>query len=406
MQKLGNKTKWALMFFGGMVLVLNAAETALFGANYISGAFGTYDDPLARMLAAAYVVLMLDVAYLVWFSVFLGGEQSTEQRDVALVLAIMALVGSIAATVTQLSLGTELAPSLVPYRSTIGTVSFVLVVGVTVGHILGFAAHKYFDPEQRVKTETAVLQGEVYDSVFDELKVRIQQDKDVMVDALAAEYRKRMLNKFGFRVDLKLLGKQGNEPVIIPGEVVEGESETAVEGESRIVAFEDIPDDWVITYALPMSDTTVQAIEALAEKHDALVASDLTTETWNVYKPSSASNPVANPPHPAPDNTENNPSQSIIDERAPYHVQFSATKARGPIWEKDPFRWYSQENWVFTNYVQACDFVDKQYAKDKKKEWNYRVIDKDGHPLYLGVKGTHPNHQKTAQKANENFSKA
>ena len=39
-----NITKWLLILFGALVILLNAAETALFGATYLPAAFGNPDN--------------------------------------------------------------------------------------------------------------------------------------------------------------------------------------------------------------------------------------------------------------------------------------------------------------------------------------------------------------------------
>ncbi|MCL4872005.1 MAG: hypothetical protein KJ063_23845 [Anaerolineae bacterium] len=205
---MGNITKWLLIIFGALVIVLNAAETALFGATYLPAAFGNPANGISSLLAAGYVLLMLDVGFLVWFKVWLSGEQATAQRDVAISLAVMALIGSIMATVTQLATNTTLASFLLPYRDIIGTIAFFVVVGVTVAHIVGLAVYKYKEPEQQIATKTAKIQGDVIDDALKELETRANADKDILVDILAREFRVDMLNALGFSQELKRVGKQ------------------------------------------------------------------------------------------------------------------------------------------------------------------------------------------------------
>jgi len=205
---MGNITKWLLIIFGALVVLLNAAETALFGANYLPAAFGNPDNGISALLAAGYVLLMLDIAYLVWFKVWLSGEQANTQRDIALVLAIVSLLGSIMATITQLATNTTLAPYLIPYRDSIGTVAFFVVLAVTVAHIVGLAIYKYAEPEQQIATKTAQLQGKVIDSALQELETRANADKDILVDILAREFRIDMLNALGFSQEFKRIGKK------------------------------------------------------------------------------------------------------------------------------------------------------------------------------------------------------
>lgn len=205
---MSNITKWILGIFGALVIVLNAAETALFGATYLPAAFGNPSNGMSALLAAAYCLLMLDVAYLVWFKVWLSGEQATAQRDMAISLAVIALIGSIMATVTQLATNTGLATFLIPYRDTIGTIAFFVVVGVTVAHIVGLAVYKYKEPEQQIANKTAKIQGDVIDSALKELEARANEDKAILVDILAREFRVDMLNALGFSQELKRVGKQ------------------------------------------------------------------------------------------------------------------------------------------------------------------------------------------------------
>src|SRR5690606_29654506 len=156
-----------LMIFGGLVIVLNASETALFGATYLPAAFGNPDNGISQLLAAGYVLLMLDAGYIVWFKVWLQGDQATSQRDIALLLSVVSLIGSIFATVTQLATNTSLAPYLIPYRDTIGTIAFFVILAVTVAHIIGFAYYQYANPKQQIATKTAKIQGAVIDSALD-----------------------------------------------------------------------------------------------------------------------------------------------------------------------------------------------------------------------------------------------
>lgn len=225
---MSNITKWSLYFFAGLVILLNAVETAMFGATYLPAAFGNPDNFITSILAAMYVLLMLDVAYLVWFKVWLSGEQATAQRDVALVLSVVALLGSIMATVTQLATNTDLAPYLEPYRDTIGTISFFVLLGVTVAHIVGLAVYQYYHPTQQVQTATALIQGRALQSALAELEKRANEDKHVLVDIMAAEMRIDLLHALGFTGEVTRIGNG----VIIDQEMGdEVEAETAVSHE-------------------------------------------------------------------------------------------------------------------------------------------------------------------------------
>lgn len=223
---MGNITKWLLMGFGALVIILNATETALFGATYLPAAFGTPGNGISEILAACYVLLMLDAAYIVWFKVWLQGDQATSQRDVALALSVISLIGSIFATVTQLATNTTLAPYLIPYRDTIGTIAFFVILAVTVAHIVGFAYYQYSNPKQQIATKTAKIQGTVITSALEELETRANQDKDILVDILAREFRVDMLNSLGFSQDLKRQGKNAAAlPVPVQSENIPQEME-------------------------------------------------------------------------------------------------------------------------------------------------------------------------------------
>jgi hypothetical protein len=117
------------------------------------------------------------------------------------------------ATITQLATNTTLAPYLIPYRPTIGTISFFVVLAVTVAHIVGLAVYKYSEPEQQIATNTAKIQGTVIESALKELETRANEDKGILVDILAHEFRVDMLNALGFNQQLKRIGKQ---PALLP----------------------------------------------------------------------------------------------------------------------------------------------------------------------------------------------
>ncbi len=209
--------KYAFYIFGILIGGINAALTAVFAYTYLPAAFGNPDGIMAQFAAAFYGLLIMDIAYLAWFYVYLRLAESKEQRGLSVTMAVLSLGGSIMATITQLATNSFGLVDLSAYTENVGLISMVVMIIVTALHIICFAAYTLTDPEESVKTMMTNTNANLLETALAEAKKRVEGDKNILVDAIAARMRGDMLNQIGFTSDLKQIGT-GQEPVIIPGE--------------------------------------------------------------------------------------------------------------------------------------------------------------------------------------------
>jgi len=211
--------KWAFVGFGITVGIINALLTAVFSYTYLPAAFGQASGVFAQYAAAAYGLLIMDVAYVAWFYVYLRLAESKGQRDLAIAVSIVALLTSIMATVTQLVTNSFGLVDLSAYQETVGVVSLTLMIVVTALHIVAFASYTLLDPRERVKTEAAKIKAAVLENSLNQMRSRVDNDTDAVVDAFAGRIRKDVLRQLGFTPDLRFIGNEkdnGGDPPALP----------------------------------------------------------------------------------------------------------------------------------------------------------------------------------------------
>lgn len=196
---------WLFKIVGIVLALINAVLTFQFGSQYFAAAFtvgiiGTY-------LAGFYALLIMDIAYITWFSVHLRNSTGKNQRALAALMAAVSLMGSILATVNQLIVNSFGLADFTQYQEGIGTASLIAMIILTAAHIIAFAAFILFDPQEQVKTQGAETLSEVIEDALSELKLRMNSDKDILIDHISAGYRVELLTALGFTSDLQQVGK-------------------------------------------------------------------------------------------------------------------------------------------------------------------------------------------------------
>lgn len=216
--------KYAFYIFGALIGGINAALTAVFAYTYLPAAFGNPDGIMAQFAAAFYGLLIMDIAYLAWFYVYLRLAESKEQRGLSITMAVLSLAASIMATVTQLATNSFGLVDLSAYTENVGLISMAIMILVTALHIICFAAYTLTDPDESVKTMMTNTNAELLKDALSEAEARVKQDKSILVDAIAAKMRGNMLGQIGFTAELKQIGS--GETVIIPGKAAEAKPTT------------------------------------------------------------------------------------------------------------------------------------------------------------------------------------
>ena len=206
------KSPTVVWLFSAVVIVLtiiNAALTWQFGSLYFAAAFSI--GVLGTFMAGFYSLLIFDVAYITWFYTYLRGSHGKWQRALSLLMAILALGGSIMATVNQLVVNSFGLVDLTEYQDAVGFVALGTMIVITALHIIAFAGFILLDPKERVKTEGANILSEVIEDALLEMRNRLNADKTVLVDQISADYRVEMLTALGFTRDLKFVGRPDEE---------------------------------------------------------------------------------------------------------------------------------------------------------------------------------------------------
>lgn len=196
---------WLFKIVGIVLALINAVLTFQFGSQYFSAAFTV--GIIGQYLAGFYALLIMDIAYVTWFAVHLRNSTGKNQRSLAALMAAVSLIGSILATVNQLIVNSFGLADFTQYQEGIGTASLIAMIILTAAHIIAYAAFIVFDPQEQVKTQGAETLSEVIEDALSELKLRMNNDKNILIDHISAGYRVELLTTLGFTSDLQQVGK-------------------------------------------------------------------------------------------------------------------------------------------------------------------------------------------------------
>jgi hypothetical protein len=189
----------------GAILILNAAMTAVWGWANLAAAFGA-DGIMPHLAGAGYALLILDLAALAYFGVYRRAAETRWQRFISLAMAIICLLGSIFATVTQL-MGTSFGlATLAPYRATIEAIALGMMIGLTAAHAITAAAYGLLSASERAKQKSIDIRAGMLDIALAELEARMGADASAIADAMAADMRRAVLADMGFTQTLQRVG--------------------------------------------------------------------------------------------------------------------------------------------------------------------------------------------------------
>lgn len=195
--------------FGLFVVILQTVNmwlTAQFGYTYISQAFG--ENVASGILGSLYMILIADVAAIIWFFVFMKASESVVQRVISLGMAFLALGFSIMATLVQLvTNATSLVELPTAITSAVGLVALVFMLVLTASHIVSIAVYTLTNPEEFTRQWAMNLKAQVIDeSLKTARKQIINEDKRFLVDHIREEVRGQVLEELGFQRDLTYTG--------------------------------------------------------------------------------------------------------------------------------------------------------------------------------------------------------
>lgn len=204
MAKVRNTPAALFLFYGvlGVILLLNATMTAVFGWRNLWPAFGD-DSLLPHIAGALYSLVIFDLAAAGYFMAYKRAAETSWQRFLTLSIAALCLAGSIFATVEQLASTAFGLAVLSGYAELIQFVALVLMIGLTAVHSIMAAVYGLLSIAERTRGKAITLKADMIDDALDEVETRVMADKGVIVDAMAADVRRDVLAALGFTPELK-----------------------------------------------------------------------------------------------------------------------------------------------------------------------------------------------------------
>lgn len=235
------------------LLLVNAALTAAFSFTYLPAAFGDPNGAFAPYLAAVYGLLLMDIGFIAWFSVFKRMAETKTQRAVSILMAVLSLAASIMATLTQLAISSFGLVDLTAYHDGIGMTALILMLVATAAHIIAFAVFQLKGADEEIRQKTVDLKADMLKDSLDQLENRVSDDAGIIVETLAHFMRREVLAQMGFDENVKAINAPPPRPGLPPGE----RKQTAV---SPGVSHEEKPTrrpsrrDRVVMYRLQKND--------------------------------------------------------------------------------------------------------------------------------------------------------
>lgn len=204
MAKVRNTPAALFLFYGvlGVILLLNATMTAVFGWRNLWPAFGG-DSLLPHIAGALYALVIFDFAAAGYFMAYKRAAETSWQRFLTVSIAALCLAGSIFATVEQLASTAFGLAVLSGYAELIQFVALVFMIGLTAVHSIMAAVYGLLSIAERTRGKAITLKADMIDDVLQEVDTRVMADKGVIVDAMAADARREVLAALGFTPELK-----------------------------------------------------------------------------------------------------------------------------------------------------------------------------------------------------------
>lgn len=206
--KTSKRSPAAIFLFYGVligVLLLNGGMTAVFGSRNLWSAFSTTDSLLPRIAGGLYALLIFDFGAIGYFAAFKFHAETKWQRFLTLSIAALCLSGSIFATIEQLASTAFGLAVFSGYTDVIEFIALVFMISLTAIHATMAAVYGLLSVAEMVRSKSINLKAEMIDDVLDEVDTRVRNDKGVIVDQLAADSRRDILEALGFSSSLERL---------------------------------------------------------------------------------------------------------------------------------------------------------------------------------------------------------
>jgi hypothetical protein len=185
-----------------LVLVLNAAMTAVFGYTYLPGAFGG-SGILPQVAGALYALLILDAAALAYLNTYVSSAETKWQRTTTLLVGTLCLAGSIFATVVQLTNSAFGLTVLVQYQQTIETIALIMIIALTAVHAIVVYFYRLMGSGEQAKQKAIDIKAGVTAEALRDLEARMLDDSARLAASMSEDMRKQVLHTLGFSEDLE-----------------------------------------------------------------------------------------------------------------------------------------------------------------------------------------------------------
>lgn len=216
--------------FGVMLALLwlaNAWTTAMFFATYGQAIGEQFGADVAPLFAAAFGVLIIDVAYFFWVSLPVRVADSAEQLAVGIGTGVLLFLMSLGATVTYVALTNELATAWLGDAEAVRSLSiagtFIFTAGISINaiglllwQVLG-AGWRQSRTVTQMKALIVERRGEI-DRERAEMVTRqtlrdIRRQMPAAADALAERNRRRYLESYQMGAPARASAEDTARPV-------------------------------------------------------------------------------------------------------------------------------------------------------------------------------------------------
>ena len=204
----------------GLVLILNATMTAIFGATYLPAAFGR-DGIFSTVAGAVYALLILDLAALAYIRTYATTAETKYQRTITLSVGILCLLGSIFATVVQLSNTAFGLATLAEYQQTIEVIALIMLIVLTAIHASVAIFYPLLSRAESAKQRAINIKTDVTESALSELEALMRQDAAALAGHMSRDMRRDVLHELGFNDQLQpatiAAGRKSPDPLSVNG---------------------------------------------------------------------------------------------------------------------------------------------------------------------------------------------
>lgn len=177
--------------FMGLVMIINAGLTFVFGGTYGAETFPTSLPALSFILGGLMLTVFYDFAAVAWFLARGRDGQSVTQRGIATGLAVASMLASTTVSAIQLAMTTNLI-DLSPLHGAVGIVGLVMMIVMAGSHFIGIFFYQASDPAYAEADAAAALQAEVAtfkitekEAINEKVMLKTKQIMNGQIDGIA-----------------------------------------------------------------------------------------------------------------------------------------------------------------------------------------------------------------------------